>query len=229
MIDTTLPEYLDAARGWEADTILRAKRSERRAWWVAACAGALAVVCAGAVVALTPLKTVELRVVRVDKNTGYTDVVSEVTDNHLQYEDVKDQYWVSQYVETRERYSNEVTGNDYVKIGLLSAPDVGSQYAAQMDPRNKTSPLSVFGRTGKVDIHIISVSLLGNGVASVRYTRSERSGGIDTPASNWIATVAYRYTDMKLKDEERRINPVGFQVTDYRRSTESVAVAPASR
>ena len=40
--ETNLAHYLAAAKDWETDEISKIKRSERIAWRVAACAGAVA-------------------------------------------------------------------------------------------------------------------------------------------------------------------------------------------
>lgn len=227
MIDAELSEYLEQAKSWESDTVANAKKSERRAWLVAIVAVVIALASVVAVVGLTPLKKVQLAVVKVDKLTGYSEVADSLVNDALTYDDAKDKYWAAQYVEARERYSNEITGTDYIKIGLLSTPDEGSEYAQKMDPNNKASPLNTYGKSGKVSVHIVSVTLLGNGVAQVRYTRTERRGGIDDQPTNWIATVSFRYENLKLSEDERRINAVGFQCTDYRNEPENVQAISA--
>lgn len=223
MLDTTDPNYMKEALSWEAERVLSARRSERRAWMVALVACAVALAAVIAVAGLTPLKQTSLRLIRVDKNTGYTDTISEVNGDPLSYDDVKDEFWVSQYVEARERYGEDLAYMDYQKVNLLSDASVSNDYSHFMDPDNKQSPLNVYGKSGKVRVHINSVQLLGNGVASVRYTRTETIASVDRAPTHWIATVAYKYEPMKLTEEERRINPAQFQVTDYRKSTESIA------
>ena len=41
--------------------------------------------------------------------------------------------------------------------------------------------------------------------------------------------IRFRYTTSPLKNEYRFDNPLGFQVTDYRRDQESLPDAPAAR
>lgn len=208
---------------WEAESQRRAERSEKRAWAVALAAILFAALEGVALVGLTPLKRVELRLIEVEKNTGVSNIVTEVKGDPLQYIDVRDKAWVSRYVTNRERYSNELTGTDYDDIALWSAGDVAAQYRNFIDPAKPKSPLNVYGKSGKVLIHIVSVSIREPGLALVRYTRTERlPSGAETAPVNWLATVAYKYTDMDLTEEERRVNPDQFQVTDYVTSIESL-------
>jgi type IV secretion system protein VirB8 len=221
-LDSDTKEFLLQANTWEAEMLTRSKQSERLAWRVAAAFFALAVLTVVAVVGLTPLKRVELRTIRVDRLTGYSDIVTEVKDDSLSYDYVKDAYWASQYVQVRERYSNELTGTDYDDVGLWSRTDVADRYKGFMDAGSKASPLNVYGKAGKVLIHIVSFSPREEGVALVRYTRTELVNGAEGKPTNWIATVAFRYTPLNLTEEERRANPVQFQVTDYQTAPESV-------
>ena len=74
--DSSVAAYLEEARGWDLDRGRAAERSARRAWWVAGLAGLVAFAAVVAVAGLTPFKTVEPFVVRVDNTTGIVDVVS---------------------------------------------------------------------------------------------------------------------------------------------------------
>lgn len=222
MLDTTSREYMKEAASWEADRILAHQRSERRAWTVAIIAAVAAVLAIAAICLMMPLKTVALRLIKVDESSGRSVEITEVQDDALSYDEVKDKAWVAKYVTERERYGEDLAYDDYTDVLLLSAPSVAADYKAYMDPDSKASPLNVYGKTGKVYVHINSVSLLGNGVASVRFTRTEFVNGIKQAPSNWIATVAYKYENLKLTEEERRLNPVQIQITEYRRASESI-------
>jgi type IV secretion system protein VirB8 len=46
---------------------------------------------------------------------------------------------------------------------------------------------------------------------------------------DWVSVIRFRYTTSPLKNEYRFDNPLGFQVTDYRRDQESLPDAPAAR
>ncbi|TJW48148.1 MAG: type IV secretion system protein, partial [Mesorhizobium sp.] len=69
-----------------------------------------------------------------------------------------------------------------------------------------------------------SVSLLNRNTASVRFATTTRRENSST-ADNWVAVIKFRYTSTPLKNEWRFDNPLGFQVTDYRRDQESAPTA----
>lgn len=220
MIDLDNKDYLNAARSWETDAVSRARRSERIAWRVAAAGALVAAAAVGAVVGLTPLKTVDPFVIRVDKNTGATDVVTRVTEKSMSPDEAIDKYWVASYVRAREGYSDAFAYANYKEVDLLSSTDVGKTYYASFNPENPKSPFNTHGKTGKIDVKILSIAFLDQGVASVRYSRKDLTRG-NTTESRWVATVGYRYEDPPLTEAERLVNPLGFQVVDYRTDSET--------
>ncbi len=70
-----LKRYFVEARRWDQDRLASALRSRRLAWSAAALATGLAVISTGAVALLTPLKSTEPFVIRVDQATGAVDVM----------------------------------------------------------------------------------------------------------------------------------------------------------
>jgi type IV secretion system protein VirB8 len=58
--------------------------------------------------------------------------------------------------------------------------------------------------------------------------------GSDKPeSSHWAATITFKYSNAPMKENDRAINPLGFQVTEYRNdpdafTTETTSTPPAS-
>ncbi len=71
-------EYFAQATAWDKGLHNMLNKSNKRAWIVAFCFTSIAVLEGFALLALMPLKTIEPFVIRVDNNTGYTDVVSNI-------------------------------------------------------------------------------------------------------------------------------------------------------
>ena len=71
-----LKAYFAEARSWDQDRLQAALRSKRLAWGVAGGASALAMIAVAAVAALSPLKSVQPFVVRVDRTSGAVDVIA---------------------------------------------------------------------------------------------------------------------------------------------------------
>lgn len=220
--ETNLQHYLDAAKGWESAEIAAVKRSEKRAWRVAIGAGAIAGLAVLAVALLTPLKTVEPFVVQVDR-IGSASTVTLLNTKSIGANEALDKYWLARYVNYREEYLNQTSYGNFVATRLLSAQPVGTAYFQQVNPENPQSPTSRYGTRGTVEIEVTSITFIGKNHAQVRFIRREKRQADALPVeSRWIATVAYQYLNPPLKEADRLINPVGFQVTDYRLDPETI-------
>jgi type IV secretion system protein VirB8 len=229
-------EYFSEARSWDIDTTFRMKKSERRAWLVAVIAIALAVIEGFAIASLTPLKSIEPFVIRVDNNTGLVDVVSVLaeTDGVVKQEarEALDKYWLGQYILYRERYQWDTRDYDRRIVGLLSASGIQQEYADYTDPkRNPAAPVLVFGQNAEVATHVKSISFINsddivNGekriTALVRYTKTVKRPGEMNAITHWGATVTFVYRNAAMKVEDRLKNPLGFQVVGYRNDQESI-------
>lgn len=216
-----MTSYEQLAKGWETDRVTDAKRSERRAWWVAgaACVGFVA---AGlALLGLTPLKTVEPFVVRVDKATGAVEAVSRLNATSRTESEAVNKYFVTKYLRAREEYTSELAPVNYKTVALMSAGPVGQQYFEWFKPENPQSPLKVYGATAKVQVRVLNVSFLAPNIASARYERTIRANDGSAPVrTTWTATVTFRYSNAPMTEDDRLVNPIGFEVTDYRTDPE---------
>ena len=223
--EPTERDYFRAASAWETNEVVRARQSERRAWGIAFVAGGLAALAIGAVVLLTPLKTVEPYVIRVDNSTGVVDVVRSMRDAPTTQQEETNKFFLIRYVRARESYARPLAEANYTTVGLMSSPAVAERFQQFFHPNNRNSPLNVFGDAGAVEIKVKSVSFLADKVAAVRYTRIEREDALAvSPArtSHWVATVTFHYARSPMSETDREINPLGFQVVEYRNDPESL-------
>jgi type IV secretion system protein VirB8 len=217
-----LKTYFDEARRWDQDRLAAAGRSQRLAWGVAAGAGALAVAAVLAVVALTPLKTVEPFVVRVDRATGAVDVMTGLKGpDHLTYEEAVSKYFLGLYVRAREGWQPQAAEQNFRQVSILSTPAEQQRWADLFRPVNPQSPQILWGQGGESQIDIRSISFVSPKVATVRFHRLLRQGSQVTE-SDWVATLAFSYTKAPMLEADRLKNPLGFQVSSYRADPEVV-------
>lgn len=222
---TAVPDlrvYFDEAKSWNADRVRAAERSRKLAWTVAALASLVATVAVGAVAALTPLKTVEPYVVRVDRTTGAVDVVSGLKGQKpLSYEEAVTKHFLAQYVRAREGWLAPAAEANFRQVSIMSTPAEQQRWGDAFRPANPQSPQVVYGNGGEAQVEIRAISFVSDGVANVRFHRTVRFGQQATD-SDWIATVAFTYTDAPMAEGDRLRNPLGFQVTSYRADPEVV-------
>jgi type IV secretion system protein VirB8 len=196
--EASVEAYLAAAAGWDADRVWCLRLSERRAWWLAGIAVMLAGLAITAIMLLTPLKTVQPFVVRVDNSSGVVDVVPMYTGS-ADAPQVMTRYLLNAYVTARERYFYPMAEGDYDSVGAFNNAMVNQAWGALWDRSNPDSPLLRYrdGATVRAQVQAVSFIKRINGVddlAQVRFLRAVRAGGTGVEQlSHWIATVQYAY------------------------------------
>jgi type IV secretion system protein VirB8 len=228
MNEMELKAFAQASAFWEANEAARARTSERRAWVFAALGLGACVVACVAVALLTPLKTVEPFVVRVDTTTGGADIITRLDQQTVAYNEAIDRYFLGRYVNYREEYSGTLAYSNYEAVSLMSNTQAGNAYFAVVNPKNPDSPSAVYKTEGAVEVSVSSISFLSNHVAQVRFVRTERVPNAEPKVTHWISTISYQYTKTTLDAKARLVNPVGFQVTDYRLDPETTTPAVSS-
>jgi type IV secretion system protein VirB8 len=225
-----LAEYFREAASWDADRVVQARRSARRAWTAAAAGWACALACALSLALLMPLKRVDPFVVRVDSSTGVVDVVP-VYDGKAGLEQTVTRYFLAHYLSVCERFNFATAESDYEECGAFHGAQRNQAWYALWNPNNPASPLNVHkdGSTVRVQIEAVSFFQRVSGVtdlAQVRYLKAERQGsGGDERITHWIATIQYAYTAPSKEPAIRRWNPLGFKVVEF---TTEPEVPPAS-
>lgn len=213
--------YADAA-SWNRDRVQSMRSSQRLAWWIAGVAAAIALLEALALVLLTPLKTVEPYTLLVDRNTGYVQALNPLDPARIAPDTALTQSFLVQYVTAREGFDIATLNANYRKVALLSVGNARSNYLASMQAANPANPLSIYPRSTLVDVRVKSVSPLNANSALVRFdTVRTDAGGQPQPGAPWVAVLRYRYSGAPMKLEDRFINPLGFQVTGYRKDAEA--------
>lgn len=208
---------------WHQSVTSDLEQSNKRAWMVATAAGVIAVLLAIALVILLPLKEREPYTLLVDRQTGNVEALSPTGTSQVTPDESLVRSFLVQYVTARESYAAANLQDDYRKVSLFSAPDVRKEYAAQMDADNPSSPIARLPRGAVVRTEVKSVSPLDDKEALVRFTTTRTNGGFfgSTP-QHWVAVIRYRFTNAEMSEADRFVNPLGFQVTSYRRDAETL-------
>ena len=217
----SLKSYFDKARRFDQDRMIQIERSTRIAWSIAIASGLVAGISVFAIAGLTPLKTVEPFVVRVDNSTGIVDVVSALTSTAGTYDEAVTKYFAARYVRAREGYVWSEAQENFRTIALLSTQAEQTRFAALYRGSNAESPQNIYGRAATARIDIASISLINQNVVSVRYMRTITRGD-DVRTTHWVASLTYSYVNAPMSSTDRLVNPLGFVVSDYRADPEEV-------
>lgn len=216
----SLGDYFERARRFDQDRVIAAHRSRRVAWAVAGVASAIALASVVAVAGLTPLKTVEPFVVRVDNSTGIVDVVSGLKSGPLEYDEAVRKWFSARYVRAREGFAASEAEESFRTVMLMSAPSEQTRFAAWFSGRNPESPQNIYGDRATVRIKVKTIALIGSNVIQVRYLRTMTRGD-EVQQTHWIATLTYSFVNAPMSEQDRLVNPLGFLVSDFRADPEA--------
>jgi len=219
--------YFREASSWAQDQNAALRASRRMAWIVAGILAVVAVCQALALIFLTPLKTVEPYTLMVDKQTGFVQSLQPLEPARINSDAALTQSFLVQYVIARESFDINALQANYRKVALWSADSARSRYIAAMQPGFPESPLNRYPRSTLIETQVKSVTPMGQGAAMVRYdTRRTDQGGQPQLLGSWVAVIRYRFSGEPMQVEDRYINPLGFQVTQYRRDAEAIPKEP---
>ncbi len=220
-----------------------AKRSERRAWWVAFSAIIVALILLGGYFYMLPLKEKVPYVIMADAYTGTSTVArltGDFTNRQITTSEAINKSNVAHYIMARESYDSSPAAyqNGWITSIVMSSPKVAGAYKNQiLSTTNPDSPSKLYGKDSSLQINILSISLHGDGVgqtpksATVRFQRSvyDKTSGSTKPLDSKIATLEFTYMpDLRMDDQYRIQNPLGFQVTDYRVDNDYESPAPTA-
>lgn len=216
-------EEAEVADSWAISATDQLERSRRMAWIVAGIAGVIALLLAIALVILMPLKTVEPYTLLVDRQTGHVEALAPLERQTVSADAALTRSFLVQYVIARESFDADRVQQDYRKVSLWSTSSARQRYANLMQASNPASPLSYMPRGGTISVEIRSVSSLSANSSLVRFTTTRTDpGGRSRDPQYWAAIINYEYSGAAMSEADRLLNPLGFQVTRYRRDAETL-------
>ena len=217
-----------------------ARRSERRAWWVAFSAIGMSLVLAGGYFYMLPLKQKVPYLVMADAYTG-TATVAHLTGNFgphgITSSEAINRSNVAHFVLARESYDLAMLNlRDWKTVQTMASPGVKAEYTKLYSSMNEDSLYKQYGKDRAIRIKLLSIVLLGGGPgitprgATVRFQRSlfNKTTGATQPMDSKIATIEFTYKpNLDMDDQSRIENPLGFWVTSYRVDNDYAAAPPA--
>ena len=208
---------------WAQSVTSDLERSKNRAWIVAIIAAVIAFLQAIALVYLVPLKTVEPYTLLVDRQTGHVEALAPLDADLVAPDAALTRSFLVQYVIARESFDANNFQNDYRKVSLWSSANTRNRFAQMMQANNPQSPLAYMPQGGLIRTEVRSISSLGANRSLVRFTTTRTDPGARPgPPQYWASVVDFEFSNAAMNEADRFINPLGFQVTRYRRDAETL-------
>ncbi len=225
----TREDYYAKAGSWADERTQSIYASRKVAWIVALIAATIAVLEALALVFMTPLKTVVPHTVLVDRQTGFVQALDPSQPQKIAPQKALTQSFLVQYIEAREGFDIATVQQQFKKVAIWSSGPAKSGYVNMMQAANPQSPLATLPRNTVINVQVRSVSQLSDTNALVRFatTRLDQGTAGQQP-QNWVAIIRYRYASAPMTVEDRYVNPLGFEVIDYRKDAETLPIETAT-
>jgi type IV secretion system protein VirB8 len=227
---TPRAHYYEAASSWAQDTHASLRASRKTAWIIASVAIGVAALQAVAMAFLLPLKQSVPYTITVDRETGYVQTARGVDLGAISESEAIAQSFAVQYVLARESFEGSDYRDKYQKTLMWSQGAAETEYLREWDKSNPVGIQSRVRPTTRIKVTVKSVTILGPRSAMVRFDTEQsegpNSGGLRQP---WVASLTYSFSGKPISEQDRYMNPLGYQIATYRRdaeTTQPISVAP---
>lgn len=217
--NTKLDRYYRDGDTWEYETYLRLKLSNNRAWLVAAVASGVSVLSLLALVLILPLKEFAPYVVTVHEGTGYLEVTRGLKPGDLSEDEAVTSANIVRCLTAHETFDATDVKENFEHVNLCMADQALDDYRAVFAKGHPENPVERYGYDTTVRVQIKSLQLLSDSTAQVRFQTVTTTRDRHTIA-HWIAVLSFRYVQKPVSLADRFKNPLGFQITRFRRDQE---------
>lgn len=216
-----------------------ARKSERRAWFVAFASLLMSLILAGGYYYMLPLKEKVPYVVMSDPFSG-TASVAALRDDPFYRSTIANETLaranVANYVTARESFDAELLkARDWNQVNVMSSGDQQRAFASMLAENNPSSPAKFVRANQALRVQISSITGIYEAGrmagATVRIQRNlyDRTSGAMEPIDRRLITLAFSYNPrLNLNERHRWLNPLGFVVTQYRSDLDLSATGPGN-
>jgi type IV secretion system protein VirB8 len=212
--------YFSEAKAWHTERY-EMMESSRNYFRLASCVllGLNALLLASVIVIL-PLKSVQYRVIEVNKQTGEVSPLNNVEGKPYSADWTTDRFFISQYVLYRESYNYQDIRRAFNQVLATSDRKIGEMYSHEIVSDNPKSPINTLKDNFYRETNVKSINRLNNNTALVRYqiiTHNKMNLNEDK-TEEFQAVIKWEYGKPSEILENRDKNPLGFFVTYYQPS-----------
>lgn len=152
-------------------------------------------------------KSLEPYVVEVETKSGIPTVVDQLTTQSLTGDEAVKKYFINQFIQSAVAYDPKTYKADAERVRLLSTQNIYSDFRNRINVRE-------LGVDSKMEVKIKSMRFPDASTAQVRISRVTKSKS-ENSTKDEVITMNFYFTNLTLSNEERLINPLGFQVTNF--------------
>lgn len=153
-------------------------------------------------------------IIEYNNNTGLLSVVETQSKKEYTAQQAVKESMVIQYVNRREAPKLSTIEDDMNYIRVMTSSKLYNEYTKSMS--ELTGKLRNAGSNAKYNIDITDFSYLTASRVQIKMTRRlYDNNDIEIDNEEYKIVVSFGFSDLILPIEEMRINPLGFQITQY--------------
>lgn len=215
---------LENSASWADSQAEQSEKSRRTAWRVAGGMGglaALSLVVALTTVVMSHRPAPPPEILLADRSTGAVDRLVSLKDFQESADEATIKRSITSFMRAREAYTYDTAEQSYFDAAAFMSPVLQAQWGQFWDTNNPQSPLNKYKKDTKVRIELgaISINRDSNGKptsARVSFTRTIKQNDVVIGGeTTWLATMSFRFVNVPTQERARRVNDLGFEVTDY--------------
>jgi type IV secretion system protein VirB8 len=150
-------------------------------------------------------------------------LVDPVTVKQYSADKVLNNHFIAEYIKAREVFDKyNYNYNYYTKVRLFSSPNVYNEFRNYIGSQNMDDLFNLYSGFVKSEFKIRSIQKLYDDTFQVRFTVEFTRKDGSSVRKNKIVIMSYNYASLEMNDQQRYVNPLGFQVTSYRVDDEYV-------
>ncbi len=163
---------------------------------------------------ITSSKSLDPYVIEIEEKTGVATIVDQKTIQQFSSDEAIRKYFINQFIQAASGYDPKTYKKDVEKVRLFSSPAVYNDFRNRINARD-------LGVDSQIEIRIKSLQFLDGNTAQIRLLRQVNIANADPATKDELITMNFYFTNLNLTLEERLINPLGFQVTNYKITEEN--------
>ncbi len=161
-------------------------------------------------------KSIQPFVIEIEKKTGNVILVDPVSIKEYAADKTIAESYLVRYIKARELFNPDTFQYDYyTEVRLFSAPDVYSKFRYFIRISNQDSPINLYANVISSSMKVKSIQHMTSNAVQVRFALEFKEKNT-VITKDKIAFISYGYYSLEMNQEERYVNPIGFQITSYR-------------
>ena len=154
-------------------------------------------------------KSLEPYVIEVESKTGIATIVDQLTSQSFTGDQMVRKYFINEFVHAASGYDPKTYKMDVEKVRLFSIPGIYADFRNRINARQ-------LGADSAIEVRIKSISFSDEYTAQIRITEQFASDKDKPSIKDKVITMGFKFApNIQLTMEERLINPLGFQVSQY--------------